>query len=160
MSFRSKLLVMSLIPLALAAVLLVGCGGPSVEEYKQEALEIHTMTGEEISQVLMDLSEVNIVSDEDALAIFKSSFEEALEVVEANYAFLQGLDVPSQAEEVHAELLDLYQETADVFKGLLASLETLDINEPDSLEQFAEDIYNLQDIGEKGAEMVDKIEAL
>jgi hypothetical protein len=152
--------MVSLLVIMMAAVLLAGCGGPSVEEYKMKALEIHTMTGEEISLIMMDLSEADITSDEEAVAVFESGFEEGLKIVEANLNDLQGLDVPSQAEEVHAELLDLYQETADVFKGLLVSLETLDTSDQASIDQFLEGMYDLQGVGEKGSEIVDKIEAL
>jgi len=109
---------------------------------------------------MMDLSEADITSDEEGIAVFESGFEEGLKIVEANHDSLQGLDVPSQAEEVHAELLDLYQETADVFEGLLVSLETLDTSDQASMDQFLEGMYDLQDVGEKGSEMVDKIEAL
>ena len=160
MDFRNRLLMVSLLILAVAAVLLAGCGGPSVKEYKKKALEIHTMMGEEISLIMMDISEADITSDKEGIAVFKSGFEKGLEIVEANYNSLQSLEVPSQAKEIQAELLNVYEETANVFEGLLATLETLDTSDEASLNRFLEGMNDLQEVGEKGSEMVEKIEAL
>lgn len=154
------MLLISLLVPALAAVLLAGCGRPSIKDYKQSALEIHSSTCEELSLVMNDLSETDITDDQEWIAFLESNFEKGLEVVKANYVKLQALEVPSRAEEVQAEFLDLYKETIDVFEGLLDSLKNLDLNNQASLDQFLQGMPGLQEVGEKGSELTSKIEAL
>jgi hypothetical protein len=144
----------------LLAVLLTGCGSPSLSEYKKDINAIYYDTSEQVSAIFEDPSLAEYSDNEEAITILKSALDEAIEVLEMNYEILQGIQVPAQARELHNDLLIFFIDSIESFEGLSQSSETLDPNNQAERSDFLEDVDELLELGMEGNEIVDRIQKL
>lgn len=155
---KSFALALCAAAVALLALNSLGCGGSSLASYREKALEIHGGTADQLSSIFEVFTETDFQEDpEGSMALLERALGEGKDVASDSYAELVALEVPREAESVQAELLDFYRRLEERFDELEKGAASLDLEDPMAIMDFVEKLETLQDLGDEGSELSEKI---